>query len=267
MRVLITGASRGIGAAIARVFARRHGAEAVVAVLGRSLSHPSHDSLDGTLLDTVRDVEAYGACGLSFQVDLRCANEVVSTVRTAVESMGGVDVLVNNASVLYLSRDTAPRRADLMYQVNARASLLANQTCRAALSESSVGSIVTLSPPIRTGVLEWISAHPAYTISKYSMTLAALSAASASVRSNCLWPRYTVATSATRRLEMHMGVDGAYTRGRDPDEFAEAAYALAMSADHNAATLLDDEVVPMPPCDAPLDLFATEPPTPHVPRE
>lgn len=258
MRVLITGGSRGIGASIARAFAKKHGSDAVVSLIGRSLSHPSHSSLDGTLLDTVRDVEAHGGCGLAFQADLKCADELTSAVKSALQSMGGVDVLVNNASVLHLSRDTSAKRADLMYQVNARATLLTTQACRQALSESAVGSAVTLSPPVRIGMLDWIAAHPAYTMSKYAMTLAALGAASSSVRSNCLWPRYTVATSATRRLEEDMGVEGAYSRGRDPDEFAEAVHALALSDRYNGRTLFDDEVTAMSPCDAPLDLYATE---------
>lgn len=258
MRVIITGGSRGIGAAIARTFAKKHGSDAIISVIGRSLTRPSHSSLKGTLLDTVRDVEELGGCGLSFQADMKCADEVTTAVRSAIHSMGGVDVLINNASVLYLSRVTPAKRADLMYQVNTRATLLATQASRKALSQSDVGSVVTLSPPIRTGQLGWISDHPAYTISKYSMTLAALGAASDSVRSNCIWPRYTVATSATRRLEVEMGVEGAFSRGRCALEFADAVHALAVSENHNACTLFDDEVMPMTQCNAPLDLFATE---------
>lgn len=258
MRVLVTGASRGIGAAIAATFARRGGEGTVVSLLARSHPRPSHAALEGTLLDTVGDVEAHGACGLPFRADATRPEEFVGALKTAVRVMGGLDVLINNASALHLSRDASPKHMDLLFQVNARATLLAIQTCREALRESPAGSVVTLAPPLRTSELDWIASHPAYTISKYSMTLATLAASESSVRSNCLWPRYTVATSATRHLEMTAGAKGAYTLGRDPRDVAEAVYALATGTDHNARTLFDDEVVPLPPCRAPLDLFATE---------
>lgn len=259
VRVLITGGSRGIGAAVARVFAREWKKDAIVTVTGRSLSAPSHSSLQGTILDTVRDVESFGGCGIALEADLRCADEVVDVAQRAIDAMGGLDVLVNNASVLYLDRAMSPKRMDLLHAVNTRATILFNQTCRAAL-EDSHGSIVTLSPPVRLTPLDWISSHPTYTISKYSMTMATLAFASSRVRANCLWPRYTVATSATRRLEEVMGVEGAYTNGRDPDDVARAVHDIAMSTQHNAQSLYDDEAVdlPSPPIGAPLDLFATE---------
>lgn len=259
MRVLITGASRGIGAAVARAFARHGGSDTVITVTGRSHSHPSHPLLQGTLLDTVRAVESHGACGIPLEFDLKSAEQAVECAERAIDSMGGLDVLVNNASVLYLDRDLSPKQSELVHSVNARATLLLNQTCRASL-EASKGSIVTLSPPVCTSVHDWIAKHPAYTISKYSMSLATLAMASPRVRANCLWPRHTVATSATKHLEMGLKLlDGAYTRGRSPDEVGEAVYALATQQRHrNARMLYDDEVLEMSACDAPLDLFAVE---------
>ena len=116
-----------------------------------------------------------------------------------------------------------------------------------------------MSPPIRTGRLDWISPHPAYTISKYSMTLATLSAASFRIRANCLWPRHTVATHATRRLEDSLRMDGVYSRGRPPEDVAEAVYALATSESMTGRALYDDEVLQdMPSTSAPLNLFSTE---------
>lgn len=256
MRVLVTGASRGIGAAVARAFAQKHGADATIAVLGRSLSEPSHGALSGTLLETMRAVESFGAGAIPLQANLRCAEETVDAVRSALRSLGGLDVLVNNASALDLQGRTI-RQMDLVHQVNARATLLMNTECRGALEESS-GSVVTMSPPIRLGRLEWISPHPAYTVSKYSMTLSTLAFASERVRANCLWPRYTVATSATRRLE-RLGAPGApHAEGRPAEDVALAVYALATSTAWNAQTLFDDDVIQLPPTRAPLDLFATD---------
>ena len=156
-------------------------------------------------MDTVRDVESLGGCSIPIEVDLRCGDEVVACAETAIHAMGGLDVLVNNASVLDLKRDLSPKRMDLVHAVNARATLLMNQTCRDALDKAE-GSIVTMSPSVRLATLQWIADHPSYTISKYSMTMSTLAFASSRVRANCLWPRYTVATSATRRIEEFMGI-------------------------------------------------------------
>lgn len=257
MRVLITGASRGIGASIAKFVAKKHGGQAMVSLLGRSLRQPVHDELDGTLLDTAASVEREGAVALPFQVDMRCGEELTHVLRNAVNAMGGIDVLVNNASALYATRTLPPRRMDLMYQVNTRGALLCMQTCHPLLEESK-GSIVTLSPPLNLAKLQWLSDHPAYTISKYSMTLATIAHASRNVRANCIWPRYTVATSATHRLETRLGVRHAYTRGRDPMDVAEAVYKLAVAKRTNARTFYDDEIVTLPTTDAPLDVFAEE---------
>ena len=263
MRVLVTGASRGIGAAVARAFAAHHGVEARVALLGRSLSQPSHPETPGTLLETQRAVESHGACGIPVAVDARDPRALQTAVREVVESMGGLDVLVNNASALYLAPTLLVKHMDLLYQVNTRATMLCTETCLPYLAEGDAGdgrgAVVTLSPPVRVGRLDWITPHPAYTLSKYSMTLSTLSAASERVRANCLWPRYTVRTSATRRLELHAGADGAYSRGRDPSDVALAVHLLATARPStNGAAVYDDEVVPLPTTTAPLDLFATE---------
>jgi citronellol/citronellal dehydrogenase len=222
VRVLITGASRGIGAAVARAFARDGAATAVVA--RSSLAH------------TVRAVEAHGGRAIPFRADLRCADEAVGAARAAIGAMGGLDVLVNAASVLCLDRAPPPERMDRMYAVHTRATLLLNQTCRAALEEAR-GAVVTLSPPVRLGSHDRIAAHPAYTVSKYSTTVATLAFASARVRANCLWPRHA---------------------GRRPDDVARAVYGLATSTEWNAEVVYDDEVVDLPPTKAPLSLFALE---------
>ena len=241
---------------MAQAFARKHGKDVTLLLLGRSLSAPHHERLSGTLLDVKRSVEELGSTAIPIRADLRHVDEVIKSVRSAIRVVGGLEVLINNASALELK---ATRKCtDLLYEVNTRATLLLNAECRPAL-EANRGSIVTMSPPIRKVRIDWISPHPAYTISKYSMTLATLSAASHSIRANCLWPRHTVATHATKRLEDSLGVDGVYSRGRPPEDVADAVYALATSESTTGRSLYDDEVLQnMPSTNAPLDLFSME---------
>ena len=169
--------------------------------------------------------------------------------------MKGLDILINNASVLYLSKSVNIKQLELMNNINTKSTLLGIETCKSAL-EASSGSIVTLSPPIHLANLDWISKYPAYTISKYSMTLATLGAASNKVRANCLWPRHTVSTSATKRLERE-GHENVYTRGRSVVDVARAICELSTSQ-RNAQTVYDDDIVQLPATNAPLDMFAHE---------
>ena len=253
--MLITGASRGIGAATARLFARTHGASLRIALLGRSKDGPSHVALSGTLLETARDVEEHDGAAFPVAVDMSDGSALVAAVEQAVHTLGGLDVLVNNASVLATTPTLSPKRMDLMHAVNTRGTLLCIQTCAEALAESR-GAIVTMAPPIRLGRTEWVAAHPAYTISKYGMTLATLGAASARVRANCLWPRRTVATAATRLLEDTGVLPGAFSRGRSEDFVARAVHAVAVERTCNAETLLDEDVLdPDDGGDAPVDAF------------
>ena len=263
MRVLVTGSSRGIGAAIAKCFALHHGASAKIALLGRSLTSPSHEKLSGTLQETAKVVEVHGALALPVQVDVRNGAELKNSVEGVIRSFGGLDVLVNNASALWLSsKNVSVDEMDLVHQTNARATLICLEACRSALAESK-GSVVTLSPPIRLGRLEWISQHPAYTLSKYNMTLATLAAASDRIRANCVWPKHTISTSATWHIEETGALPGAYTLGRPPELFAEAVHRLAVDLQCvNAASLLDEDLITMPPCQAPLDAFVE-----HVPKQ
>lgn len=258
MRVLITGASRGIGAATARVFARKHGASLQVALLGRSDGAPSHAALEGTLQETARAVEACGGTAIPVGVDMRDGPALSAAVERAVRSLGGLDVLVNNASVLFPSPTLTPKQMDLLHAVNTRGTLLCIQGCADALAAAR-GAIVTMAPPIRLGRLEWIAAHPAYTVSKYGMTLATLGAATRRVRANCLWPKRTVATAATKRLDADGVIPGAFSRGRPEEYVAEAVHAVAVDEMRNAQTLLDEDVVePEDEGTAPLDAFVDD---------
>ena len=263
MRVLVTGASRGIGAAIARRFA--FGKNASVAVLGRSLDAPSHPPLHGTLRETADAIELCGGKAFPYQVDMRDGEAVTETVASAIRDMGGLDVLINNASVLAVgpSADT-PKSMQLLSAVNTHATMLCLNTARPALEESA-GNIVTLSPPIRLARLDWIQKHGvSYTLSKYSMTLATLASATRNVYANCVWPKYCVATAATYRLEREGVMRGAHSNGRPAEDTAEAVYRVAVTRRWNASALLDEDVYDMPPAHplAPLDAYVTEPSVP-----
>jgi len=269
MRILITGASRGIGAATARAFARRvPGAR--IALLGRSDRHPSHPTLQGTLVETADAVDRLGGIPLVLPTDIRRASELEPSLAQALDAFGGMDVLINNASALNVDASPSTRTMDLVHRVNTRATAICIRDLLPALEDTSdrangaPGSIVTLSPPVRMGRLEWIRAHPSYTISKYAMTMHTLAAASDAVRANCLWPRRMTATAATERLERSGLVPGAHSRGRDPDRVADAIVRLALDGRWQASTLFDDDVDPdlsrddpTPP--PPLDAFVEAP--------
>lgn len=257
MRVLVTGASRGLGAAVACAFARHHGPTAQIALLGRSLATPSHSGLKGTLLDTKRDVEAYGSLALPVNVDMRDGAQLCRSVSNIIRTFGGLDVLINNASVLRPDRSLASKDMDLVHAVNTRGTLLCLQECRAALEEAR-GSIVSISPPVRLGRLQWVAQSPAYTLSKYNMTLATLAEASMRVRANCMWPRRTVATAATKMLEEKGVIPGAYSKGRTTDAVAEAVHRLAVRSSLNAETVFDEDLVSFDCHEAPLDAFVTD---------
>jgi NAD(P)-dependent dehydrogenase (short-subunit alcohol dehydrogenase family) len=254
MRVLITGASRGIGAAVARACAKRWGADVQIGLLARSRTRASHASLEGTLLDTMRDVQALGGTAVPIEVDIRDGSALQEAVWSILHSFGGLDLLVNNAGALVTDPRPSLKNLDVLHAVNTRAPLICLAETAAAL-ESSAGAVVSVSPPIRLGRLDWIHAHPAYTISKYGMTLATLCAASERVRANCLWPRRTIATAATARLERSAQLPNAYSLGRPVDVFAHAVCELASRRDINAQTLFDEELVAYPDNLAPWDAF------------
>lgn len=266
MRVLITGASRGIGRAVARRFSEVYGSDLVVGLMARSGTHPSHPALRGSLSDTAAEVECHGSVAFKLPTDMRDVDSVRTSVSQFCDAVGGVDVLINNASVLIpnVSKQTEDRSLALLYEVNTRGTLVCIDACRDALLASPhVGSVVTVSPPIRMGRLDWLSTYGVpYTLSKYSMTLATLAEARTGdnpLRANCIWPRHMVSTAATRRLERLGHSPGAYTRGRSAAEFAEAVVNLAVAdTRRNAQCFFDDDLVVLPPTQSPLDAYAEQ---------
>tara|TARA_A100001015_G_C14988501_1_gene712662 strand:- start:1223 stop:1978 length:756 start_codon:yes stop_codon:yes gene_type:complete len=250
MRVLITGASRGIGASIANYFASKSNCQ--IALLARSLDEPSHSNLKGSLLNVANQVEKKGSTAYPFQCNLKNGKELEDTIQSILKKIGGIDVLVNNASMLMLNQNPSLKERDMVHNINARATMICIDKCLESLQKNN-GSIVTISPPINLSNVDWIGNTPSYTISKYSMTLATIGVSN-KVRANTVWPKKTIATYATKLLEKKGISKNAFTNGRNPYEFASAVYKVAMQP-YTGGMLFDEEVVEMSPSDAPLDLY------------
>jgi citronellol/citronellal dehydrogenase len=240
--LLITGASRGIGRAIA-IRAARDGAN--VAVLGKT--EAPNPKLPGTVHDTVRDIEQAGGRGLACVCDVRFEDQVNAAVANTIATFGGIDCLINNASAIQLTSTTATdmKRFDLMHQVNTRGTFLCSKICIPALSKSSNPHILMLSPPLNFQA-RWFAPHLAYTIAKYGMSLCVLGLAEElrpqGIAVNALWPRTVIATAAVQNL---LGGDPAMARARTPEIVADAAHVILTrpSREYSGNFALDDEVL------------------------
>lgn len=221
--LFITGASRGIGEAIA-MRAARDGARIVV--VGKT-SEP-HPKLRGTVHTTCAAIEAAGGEALACIADIRDEQAVAAAVERAGERFGGIDILVNNASAISLTdtSHTPIKRFDLMHSVNTRGTFLCSQLCLPLLLQSENPHILTLSPP-PTLRADWFAPHLAYTLSKYGMSLCTLGLAeelrSRGVAVNSLWPKTMIATAAVENL---LGGPSALGRCRQPAIVADAAHAI-----------------------------------------
>ncbi len=220
---VISGGSRGIGLAIASAL----GARGANIVLLAKTDAP-HPKLPGTIHTAVEEIEAAGGQATGVVGDVRNADDVARAVQTAVDTWGGVDICINNASVLNLTatEELPISRFDLMQQVNVRGTFLLTQQCLPYLRKSPNAHVLTLSPPLNMSN-EWLGKHPGYMLAKYGMTLAALGFAAefadAAVASNCLWPESTIATAAVRNL---LGGDDAVAHSRSPQIMADAAVSI-----------------------------------------
>src|SRR5918999_3842019 len=242
-RVLfISGASRGIGLAIAKRAAR----DGVKVALRAKPAEP-HPKLPGTVYSAAEQIEAAGGEALPIVGDIRDAEAVEAAVAKTVERFGGVDLVVNNASAINLSpmRDLPVKRFDLMQQINARGTFVVTQACLPHLRESDHPHVLTLSPPLSVD-RRWLAAHSAYTLSKMGMTMITLGVANdeaeAGIAANCLWPRTIIATAAVQNL---LGGDEAMARARTPEIVADAAHEILGRDPRgcNGNTFLDDEVL------------------------
>lgn len=237
--LFITGASRGIGLAIA-LRAARDGANVVIAAKS-SVPNPK---LPGTIHTAAAEVEAAGGQALAVQCDIREEDEVRAAVAAAVERFGGIDILVNNASAIWLrgALETPMKRYDLMHGVNARGTFLCSQACLPQLLKSSNPHILTLAPPLNLDP-KWFAPHTAYTMAKYGMSLATLGLAAEfgpqGVAVNALWPKTVIRTDA---LNMIPGVD--LDGCRTPEIVADAAHAvLTTPARERSGQFLIDETL------------------------
>ncbi len=238
--LFITGASRGIGLAIAKR-AARDGANVVIA----AKSGVPNPKLPGTIHTAAAEIEAAGGKALPLQVDIREEDQVHAAVAAAVDRFGGIDILINNASAIWLrgTLDTPMKRFDLMQQVNSRGSFLCAQACLPTLLKSSTPHILTLAPPINLAP-KWWGPHVGYTLAKMGMSFVTLGLAAEfgpqGVAVNALWPRTVILTDA---LNMIPGVDG--NAARTPAIMADAAHAILTTpaADMNGQFLIDEDLL------------------------
>ena len=237
--IFITGGSRGIGRAIA-LRAARDGANVVIAA---KTSDP-HPTLPGTIHSVAREIEEAGGQALPIVVDVRREDEVAEAAATAAKHFGGIDVLINNASAIFLAKtpDTPMKRFDLMFDINVRGTFATTQACYPFLAKSENPHVLVLSPPLNL-VPTWFADHCAYTMSKYGMSMCVLGMAEefrdAGIAVNGLWPATMIETAAT-------GIIGVESEGcRTTDIMADAAHAI-LTRDSRSTTgrfFLDDQVL------------------------
>jgi citronellol/citronellal dehydrogenase len=238
--LFITGASRGIGLAIA-LRAARDGANVAIA----AKSDVPNPKLPGTIHSAAQAVSEAGGQGLALRCDIREEDQVRAAVAATVDAFGGIDVLVNNASAIWLrgALDTPMKRFDLMQQVNARGAFLCAQACLPHLLEAPNPHILTLCPPPSLDP-KWWAPHTSYTLAKMSMSFVTLGLAGEfgprGVAVNALWPRTLIATDA---LNMIPGVSAA--NARRPDIMADAAHAILVREARTCTGrfFIDDEVL------------------------
>jgi citronellol/citronellal dehydrogenase len=216
----ITGASRGIGLAIA-LKAAREGANIAVA----AKTETPHPKLPGTIHTAAAEIEAAGGQALALAVDVREEAAVKEAIERSAAHFGGIDIVVNNASAIALTRvaDTEMRRFDLMHQINARGTFLVSKYAIPHLAKATNPHILMLSPPLDMAE-KWFAPHTAYSMAKFGMSMVALGLAGElrplGIAVNALWPRTTIATAAIRNL---LGGEEVMRRSRSPDIVADAA--------------------------------------------
>lgn len=217
---IITGGSRGIGLAIAKKLAM----SGVNVVVAAKTTEP-HPKLPGTIYEAAEEIKTMGGNALALVLDLRDEAMIHKVVADTVAHFGGVDILVNNASAIFLAgvEYTPAKRYDLMHQINVRGTFLMSQACIPFLKKSSHPHILNLSPPLDLNPV-WFENHTAYTMSKFGMSMVAMGIAAEmkpyGIAANALWPRTTIATAAVQNL---LGGDALIKQSRWPSIVADAA--------------------------------------------
>ena len=240
--LFITGASRGIGLAIA-LRAARDGANVTVAA---KTAEP-HPKLPGTIHTAAEAIEKAGGHALAALCDIRDEAQVADAVAKTVETFGGIDICVNNASAISLTGtlDTEMKRYDLMHQINTRGTFLVSKLCIPHLKKAANPHILNLAPPLDMKE-KWFKGHVAYTMAKFGMSMCTLGMsaefASDGIAVNSLWPLTAIDTAAVRNL---LGGDGMASISRSPDILADAAYAIFNRPSRSATGnfYIDEEVL------------------------
>jgi citronellol/citronellal dehydrogenase len=240
--LFVTGASRGIGLAIA-LRAARDGAN--VAIAAKTVKPDPR--LPGTIFTAADDIEKAGGKALPLPCDIRDEQGVERAVAETVAKFGGIDILVNNASAISLTGTLATpmKRYDLMHQINGRGTFLVSQKCIPHLMKAANPHVLNLSPPLDFDV-KWFANHPAYTLAKYSMSVYAWAMAEEfkdkGIAFNCLWPRTAIATAAIQNV---LAGDEGMKRCRKPEIMGDAAYAIfnRPAKSCTANFFIDDDVL------------------------
>ena len=240
--MFISGASRGIGLAIAKRAARDGANVCIVA----KTAEP-HPKLDGTIYTAAEEIEAAGGKALPVVGDIRDEDSVYGAVEKCVEAFGGIDICVNNASAINLvgTEQLEMKRYDLMQSINTRGTFLCSKACIPHLKRAENPHVLALSPPLNMEE-RWFAPHVGYTIAKFGMSMCMLGMAGEfredGIAFNGLWPRTIIATAAIQNL---LGGDEAMSKARSPEIMADAAYAV-FTRDARECTgnfFIDDELV------------------------
>lgn len=240
--LFISGASRGIGLAIAKR-AARDGANIVIAAKTKE----PHPRLPGTIYTAAEEIESSGGKALPLIVDVRFEDQVEATIEATISKFGGLDILINNASAINLS-DTdslSMKNYDLMHSINTRGTFLCSKKAVPYLKKSENPHVINLSPPLNMET-RWFQNHVGYTMAKFGMSMCVLGMHSEykrfGIAFNALWPRTAIATAAVAN---HLGGEVMMAKSRTPEIMADAAYII-MNRDSKKFTgnfCIDDEIL------------------------